>query len=233
MHRREPEKHNLTPLAAEDLRTLKLRQPGLGYNPASGIVCGTLTMSALWDGRTEQLVIDPMFAKSEDMLIRDKFEVAIHLRYETRWLRTEPELPNRYPPVFDSGARALSIAWKGDVSTADLHLMSNGECCLGFFITKPVRENFRIVDLIEQDVIPWFYRLVYAERFGLEQTEKDLWRAYRHNEEGLSEYLDELHKVEAQASAYRDACPCGSELSYAVCHGLVLNQAKIDGLIKS
>ena len=227
------EKHNLTPLAPDDLHMLEIRQPGLGYNPARGIVSGTLVMSALWDGRIGHLMIDPLFADSEENLIRDKFEVAIHLRYRTRWFGTDPELPNRYPPVFDTGNRALSVAENGNITTADLHLMTNGECCLGFYINKPTRETFRIVHLIEQDIIPWFYRLAYTERFGLEKTEKDLWKAYSHHEKGLFEYLDGLLKAEGQASHDGDPCPCGSEASYASCHGLELDQARADGLIKT
>lgn len=67
-------------------------------------------------------------------------------------------------------------------------------------------------------LIPFLYRLAYADRYGIAAAQCKLWGEYSHGEEGLREYQDEILKL-ARANAGRNSpCPCGNGKKYKLCH---------------
>ena len=97
----------------------------------------------------------------------------IQLRYRTRWVGPNGELPNRYPPVFEDGTRIRDLTLRLNVPLADLHVYPNGEFCIGFRTAAPDRQHFDLPAFIEEDLIAWLYRLSYVERFGLDPGEAE------------------------------------------------------------
>ena len=67
-------------------------------------------------------------------------------------------------------------------------------------------------------VVPFFYRLAYTDRYGLDAAKRDLWGEYSHGDEGFREYENEILSLASQVSGRNDLCPCGSGRKYKRCH---------------
>ena len=126
------ERHNLTPLTKANRLWLETRQSGLQYDPRSGKISGTFKMNALWDPEDRKLTTNPKYRKSTRAThIEDEYQVLINLRYATRWIqRREQDIPIRHPQVLETGSRIQKLQIKYNAPLADLHVHSNGECCL-------------------------------------------------------------------------------------------------------
>ena len=67
-------------------------------------------------------------------------------------------------------------------------------------------------------VIPFFYRLSYTDRFGIDRARKNLWGEYLHGDIGQIEHFLEIMDIVRQNPGRNDPCPCGSGKKYKRCH---------------
>lgn len=224
-------RHNLTPLNVRSIDWLGTSQPRLHYNEAEGTVKGTVNFSALWDEDSRDLTVNPRYHKSQRAtLITDEYQVVIQLKYQTRWVGPNSEMPHRYPPVFEDGVRTRDLALSLNVPLSDLHIYPNGEFCIGFRTVAPNRQNFDLPAFIEEDLVAWLYRLSYVERFGLEQAKQRLWREYHHSR-GPQQHLQLIDRIGASKCTDTYPCPCNSGKPYGQCHQAEVAQLTQDGLI--
>ena len=226
-------RHDLTPLNAPSKEWLATNQPLLHYNGADGTLSGTVKFRALWDEESRDLTVNPRYPKSRrTTLITDEYQVVVKLRYRTRWVGLDSEMPNRYPPVFEDGMRARYLAIKLGVTLADLHLYPDGEFCIGFRPVPPDRQIFDLSTFIEESLIAWLYRLSYVEQFGLDQAKQRLWPEYDHRH-GPQQYLHLIKGIAKSNRQYNDLCPCNSQKLYGECHQAEVAQLARDGLIQA
>ena len=224
-------RHDLTPLNASNIEWLATSQPLLHYSEADGTVTGTIKFNALWDEEAQDLTVNPRYPKNHrTTLITDEYQVVIQLRYKTRWVGPNGEMPNRYPPVFEDGTRCRDLALRLDVPLADLHAYPDGEFCIGFRTVPPDRQNFDLPAFIEEDLIAWLYRLSYVERFGLEQAKQRLWPEYDHRR-GPKQHLRLVNHIAKSNCPVDHPCPCGRGKPYGQCHLAEVTQLAHDGLI--
>ncbi len=72
-----------------------------------------------------------------------------------------------------------------------------------------------------QLVVPFFYRLAYAARYGVERAEWDLWGTYHHRDgfEGAKrQYEAELRNYKKQNHGPNKPCRCRNGRKYRHCH---------------
>lgn len=195
------EMHNLTPLNTESKAWLIKNQPELHYDEKQGKISGTILFTASWDG--ESFAINTMYNRSaSEVVISDKYKITIELKYKTRWAPLHGKtaaIPNRQPPAYTDRKRIENLIAKSMITQpctglADLHIHPSWELCTGFHPTHVTRRNFSIKEYIEETLIPWLYRTSYAEKYGLEKADKDLWPAYGHRE-GPTQYIAEMQKA--------------------------------------
>ena len=226
-------RHDLTPLNAPSKEWLVSSQPLLHYNETDRTVRGTVKFSALWDEESRELTVNPRYPKSHrTTLINDEYQVVVKLKYKTRWVGLNGQVPHRYHPVFEDGKRASFIAMKLGVTLADLHQYPDGEFCIGFRPVPPDRQTFDLPAFIEEDLIAWLYRLSYVEQFGLDQAKRRLWPEYDHHC-GPQQYLHLINDIAKSNRQDNDLCPCDSEKPYAQCHQAEVAQLTRDGLIQT
>ena len=107
---------------------------------------------------------------------------------------------------------------QGIANIADMHCypgFPENRCCLGFEVDTG--ERFRLSEFIRSLVVPFFYRVAYVERYGLDASRRDLWPTYTHNlEETEREYIGELRGM--AKTGRNQTCPCGSGRKYKRCH---------------
>ena len=190
-----------------DLRWLRDAFPGLSYDPSARVVTGDLDFCARYDARTERLRIegaarDPVVQSAG--LICDVFSVRIEVE-------TVADSAIDWPAVYETGGRCASIAKALEIPERDLHVSSDGSCCLGIQIDPGPHALERFIDDL---VVPFFYRVAYAERFGLERVREDLWDEYRHGADGLRGRLQEILSTHVGRN---DPCPCGNGRKYKAC----------------
>lgn len=218
------EEHDLTPLSAANISWLSVNQPRMRYDEKSGAISGTFGLRASWNPATGLLTANPWHPANP--VIADDYELNIALRYSTRCAG----LPNRYPPVYETGGRTLGMALERGLPLADLHMYLDGECCLGFSIAAPSRDDFDLPKFFDEDITPWLYRLAYVERFGLERARAELWPEYDH-QHGPDQHLAMLRRISKSLAPDNEACPCGNGLPYDRCHQPEVEQCRIDGLM--
>ncbi len=218
------EVHDLTPLSPTNARWVDDYQPQMELGV--GDIAGTLDMRAAWDPATRKMVANP--EKATPWLIEDSFDLRILLRYSTRWLG---EIPHRSPPVFETGGRTRSLAERTGTSLADLHMYLDGECCIGIDVAPPDRNHFDLARFIEVEIISWLYRFAYAERFGLERAQQDLWSEYDHRR-GPQQHIAFLQWIASQKPKDNSPCPCGSGVKYLRCHKRQVRTAVDAGAVR-
>ena len=200
-------------ISGRDLEWLRGVQPELSYDAENNLIIGRLTFAERYDKDDD--LLKPLAPPGEEcsrMAVRDSFDVEIRLCFE-------PAPFNPWPPVVETGGRIQRIMEEqGIANIADMHCypgFPENRCCLGFEVDTG--EKFRLSEFIRELVVPFFYRVAYVERYGLEASRRDLWPTYSHNlEETEREYLGELRGM---AKAGRnETCPCGSGRKYKRCH---------------
>lgn len=227
------ERLKLTPLSAQNLRWLTENQPQLYYNEAGSTISGTIKFSALWDEETKNITVNPWYSKSQGTtLITDEYQATIKLKYKARWLGPKGEIPHRFPPIYIDEMRIAKLALRLKVTLADLHILPDGECCLGFRPVAPDRKNFDLPLFIEGELIPWLYRLSYVEQHGLEQAKQKLWPEYDHRN-GPQQYLQTMKQISASSDPDNGPCSCASGKAYRECHKKEIEQLTRDGLLRS
>ena len=215
----------MTPLSALNAAWLRSNQPGMRYDAKSGIIAGTFALRASWDPEMGRLIANPWHPANP--VIEDEYQLKILLRYN---VRNAGGIPNRYPPVFETGGRTLGLAIARSLPLADLHMYPDKECCLGFYPAAPDADGWNLPQFFEVDITAWLYRLAYVERFGLERARRELWPEYDHWY-GPDQYLNQLRRIAGNAVSSDAACFCGSGVQYAQCHQLAISQCRADGLI--
>ena len=190
-----------------DLQWLRDAFPGLSYDPSARVVTGDLDFCARYDATDERLRIegaarDPVV--QSERRICDAFSVRIELE-------TVADSAIDWPAVYEPGGRCASIAKALGIPELDLHVNSDGSCCLGIQIDPGPHSLERFVYEL---VIPFFYRVAYAERLGIARVRQDLWDEYRHGADGLRDRLRDLPSTPVERNS---PCPCGSGRKYKAC----------------
>ena len=226
--------YDLTMLTRDNIRWLRGHQPNMTIDSQKGFIAGRMRVNAVWDPISGLLTPDYLekYAPPGTTLIRDEFEMLIHLRYRSRPISIgrNREMHNRMPPVFEIGGRARRLSAERRIQPADLHINTNDECCLTIDLTAPSRETFDLLRLIGQDITAWLYRLAYVERYGLQRAQTNLWREYDHIR-GPNQHLDYLKRVAKLVTDSDATCPCRSGIPYPQCHGPQIMVAKSERLI--
>ena len=198
----------MKPSAAE-LARMKAGFPGLIYDPETHAIEGILAFSAAYDGASGKMRIEWEDSGSEcASLLSDAFSIRVDLGKVAA---------NGWPPVYETGGRYRKIADREGVNENDLHFYKDGQCCLGIQYANSPR-RLTVETLIDELLIPFFYRLSYVDRYGLASARRDLWGEYAHGEEGYRQYESEILAI-ASANPSRNApCPCGKGVKYKRCH---------------
>ena len=197
-----------------DLEQLAERHPQLAYDAETNVLSGNLRVQASYrPGRGLNLNI-PRRA-GDRMYVEDNFAIEIQLTHN------RPALAP-WPPVYETGGRAQRIMEEQGVGIAGLHFFDErtdvNHCCLGLQNTDEWRG---IIPFIDELVVPFFYRLAYAARYGVERAESDLWGTYHHRDgfEGAKrQYEAELRNYKKQNHGPNKPCPCRNGRKYRHCH---------------
>ncbi len=196
-----------------DIEWLESFFPNLLYDPKAQKLVGELSFCACYDKTSGKMNIelagsDDVIRKSDSFLC-DVFEIEILLDSESVGF-------NGWPKVHEVGGRYKSIAKKCCVRIIDLHFFSDScSCCLG--IRHSPERNLTIKRFLCDLVIPFFYRLSYTDRFGIEAARSNLWGEYAHGDEGLKEYEQKIFSLARHNHGRNDPCPCGSGKKYKKC----------------
>ena len=202
----------LSPL---EVRELADRHPGLSLDPDRNVIAGELHIQASYQGYGKGLLINSPRRRIDRIYLEDDFELEIRLTYEPSYL-----MP--WPPVYETGGRAQRIMQEQQVPKEDLHFFSMdpdiNQCCLGLQNTDDWKG---ILPFLDEIVIPFFYRLSYASKFGADRAESDLWSTYSHIggfDAAAQQYISELKQIKKLKHGNNKPCPCASGKKYRVCH---------------
>ena len=213
-------------ISARALEWLRKVQPELSYEAANNLIVGKLAFAERYD--QDDGLLKPLAPPDEEcgrMAVRDSFDIEIRLSFD-------PALFNPWPPVIETGGRIQRIMEEqGITNIADMHCYPDfpeNRCCLGFQVGTG--ERFRLSEFIRELVVPFFYRVAYVERYGLETSKRDLWKTYSHDfDETARQYLDELRGM--SNTGRNETCPCGSGLKYKRCHLPEVSAAQLHRLL--
>ena len=195
-------------LRQADLEWLAACFPDLRYDPEAGVIAGELELRAAYDSEQEKLRIGSDDATaSMDSYLCDSFSIKIELDAIDQ---------NGWPTVHEVGGRHARIADRENIATIDLHFYPDGGCCLGLQFLADRRTTLK--EFMDELVVPFFYRLSYADVHGLGTTRKFLWGEYSHGDQGLREYLSDVADIARHGQGRNDPCPCGSGRKYKRCH---------------
>lgn len=200
-------------LSTRDIEWLGIFFPNLSYKPDDQKIVGELDFRACYDSKTnlvriERLTFDESIRENETF-VSDVFEIEILL--DDRLIDV-----NGWPKVYEIAGRCETIAKKYGVSVVDLHVyLEDHACCLG--IRYSPERSLTIERFIDSLVIPFFYRLAYTDRRGVEAAQNDLWGEYSHGREGHLEHQREMLRIAQQNPGRNEQCPCGSGKKYKKC----------------
>ena len=199
-------------LADTDIDWLRSFFPSLVYDDEAQKVVGELSFCACYDKTANEVRIE-LLHRNDDIrnsqsVLCDVFEIEISL---------EPASvdSNGWPRVREVGGRYRVIAQKCDVEVIDLHFFPDGACCLGIQYSED--HNLTLHSFLNLRVIPFFYRLSYTERFGIDASRRDLWGEYSHGDEGFREHEEEMLVFARRDPGRNASCPCGSGVKYKKC----------------
>lgn len=209
------------PISNQDLELLRQEQPGLSYDAEINTIRGSLKFSEEYDPEDGLLkqVSDPA-CKNPNMLIRAAFDIEIRLNFQ-------PSQYNPWPDVIETAGRIQQIMEKQKiVNKADMHcfpLYPENRCCLGFKVYSDYK--IEIAKFIKEMIVPFFYRVAYVERHGLQAARTDLWEEYPHDlEKAKREYIGGLRDMNKLSR--NDTCLCKSGKKYKNCHLTEVDAAK-------
>ena len=199
----------------QDINWLRNTFPNLIFDPKKQIIAGELDFCAAYNKNTKALLVegynyDYGSLRKTNLGLCDVFEIEIKLNNTS-------SLSEVWPRIYEVGGRRESISNRLGIQPLDLHFYTQDQaCCLGISYT-PIKAN-NIQEFIYHIVIPFFYRLAYVERFGLQAAREDLWGEYSHGESGLLEYIEEMLKIKSLNVGRNEPCPCGNGKKYKRCH---------------
>ena len=190
-------------MTGRDIEWLGNEFPSLIFDSSKDRIMGELDFSACYDRAANKLVMGRDDAiRVSDTFLSDVFEIAIHL--DSRSIAA-----NGWPTVYEVGGRRMQIAKKHEIQLlADLHFFSEGACCLGIRYFPEKKLSLKI--FVYERVIPFFYRLSYTDRYGLDRARRDLWPEYSHGLKGQLEYEREMRHIAQRYCGRNAQCPCGS-----------------------
>ena len=199
-------------LGGRDLLWLQCFFPSLRYEVDRRRVIGELSVCASYDVSNGYVRIEHLGHDSDLRAscyqIRDVFDIEIRLAEQS-------VSSDSWPAVYEVGGRWECIAEKYGLKHGDLHMDSNGQCCLGIRWSLERRLSLeRFLDFI---VIPFFYRLAYVECRGLTAAKRDLWPEYSHGEAGRQEHRERMCRIAAMRLGRNQKCACGSGVKYKQC----------------
>ena len=197
-------------LTDDDVRWFQDNFSGLLYDPESHRIRGELEFWARYDISEKKVLISNgrfCSVSDSDRFIHDTFEIEVDL---------DSTCINGWPIVRETGRRHKSIAERLGIDELDLHIDSNGICCLG--IRMSLQKHLTIRCFILELVVPFFFRVAYTERNGIDAARKDLWGEYSHGDRGLSEHETEMLNIHQSNSGMNGPCPCNSGRKYEYCH---------------
>ena len=190
-----------------DIRWLRSNFPNLYYEANSQKILGELDFCAVYDNASGKITIADSIEET-DFLIRDVFEVEICLNALDM---------NGWPKVYEINGKHRRIAEKCKIPIIDLHIYpDDSACCLG--IKYRDSKQLCIKEFLHELVIPFFYRLSYTDKFGIDRARKDLWGEYSHGDKGEIEHFLEVIGVALHNPGRNDPCPCGRGRKYKKCH---------------
>ena len=159
-----------------EVKELANRHPGLLFDPNSNVIAGELHIQASYRGEGKGLLVHSPRREKDPKYLEDDFDIEI-------WLTYEPSYLVPWPPVYETGGRAQQVMREQQVSKEDLHFFTTdpsiNRCCLGL---QNIDDWKGILPFLDEIVTPFFYRLSYASRFGVNRAESDLWSTYSHKE---------------------------------------------------
>ena len=190
-----------------DIEWLRSNFPNLYYEANSQKILGELDFCAVYDNESGKITIANLVEES-DFLIQDVFEVEICL---------DDLDMNGWPKVYEVGGKYRRIAEKRKVPISDLHIYSDDRSwCLG--IEYADNKHLQISKFLHELVIPFFYRLSYTDKFGIDRARKDLWGEYSHGDKGEIEHFLEIVSIARLNLGRNSPCSCGSGKKYKKCH---------------
>lgn len=191
-----------------DLEWLASNCPELAYTPADHRIDGELRFCAAFDRSSRQLMLgDTAQHRAMGTFLCDGFKVRIDLGRLGN---------NGWPAVYEVGGRRFDIAEQNQCAMVDLHFFEDGACCLSIKYTP--ERGLTLPRFILGLVIPFFYRLAYTDRYGLNSVKDDLWGEYPHGVAGEIEYEEEILQLDGNKPGRNRPCPCGSGSKYKRCH---------------
>ena len=195
-------------MSEDDVEALRQAYPELEYDASINRISGALNIFARFNKRAGLQIENRPVTESRKGGINDKLSITILLDYKRR-------IGNPWPIVIEQDRRIQRIMAKHRITDIrDMHVYPGSEpnvCCLGVDMVSSPPTN--IVDFINTRVIPFFYRVAYVDRYGLQAARNDLWPEYSH-ERGHQEYLRDILKTPRN-----QACPCGSGRKFKRCCG--------------
>ena len=195
-------------LRRTDLEWLALHFPEMEHLSDRGILEGSLPFCAAFDRTTGKLTLgDSAELRAMDTFLCDAFAVRVDFKSIGF---------GGWPKVIEIGNRSAAIAEQNDCPLIDLHLFEDGALCLG--ISYAPTRNLTLQRFVQEIVIPFLYRLAYADRHGLEAAQAHLWGEYFHGNEGHRQYQRDMLALAAHDPGRNRSCPCGSGLKYKKCH---------------
>ena len=215
-------------ISNRELEWLGEAQPELSYDAENNLIFGRLAFAEMYD--PDDGLLKPLAPPGEEcsrMAVRDTFDIEIRLSFD-------PTLFNPWPPVIETDGRIQRVMEEqGITNIADMHCypgFAENRCCLGFQVDTG--ERLRLSEFIRELVVPFFYRVAYVERYGLEASRRDLWKTYSHDfGQTEGEYLNELRAM--VKTGRNQVCPCGSGLKFKRCHLPEVSSARLHKLLYS
>lgn len=195
--------------AKSDIEWLKQRFPNLNYDVETERVEGELDFCAAFDKESGKLDIGcESKIRASGTFLCDVFEIEIRLD-------SDSIEDNGWPKVYEIGGKYTRIAEKHDVDPIDLHFFEDGACCLGIRYAR--EKNLTLERFLYQLVIPFFYRLSYANQFGIKAAQADLWGEYPHGNQGRREHEEKMLGYAQRGLGRNDPCPCGRGAKFKTC----------------
>ena len=208
---RDPETVTIR-VSADDIQKLNQEQPGLSYDSENHRIVGTLEVSAEYDHSDGLLkTVGLPLGQGGQKFMQDAFEIEIRLKFKPG--------DNPWPHVIETEGRIQQIMEKHQITEiADMHCYSDqpeNHCCLG--INAATTFQIDLASFARDIIVPFFYRVAYVDKHGLQAARKDLWGERPHDrKEATREYLAEMEDMR-RADRNRP-CPCGSGRKYKRCH---------------
>ena len=195
-------------LSQTEIEWLASEFPDLRCDSEAALIEGELELRAAYDGEAGKLLIgsDDATVSTESYLC-DSFSIRIELDSLDQ---------NGWPKVYEVGGKQEWIAERERIDSFDLHVYRDGSCCLGLQPLAERRTTLR--EFMDEMVVPFFYRMAYTDRYGIQAARQRLWDEYSHGELGFQQYLSVLADIAKQDLSRNDPCACGSGRKYKRCH---------------